>query len=234
MLTQTRLLSARGDPGQTVSAAFTALVYGGSAISPCAPSHCSPHPPVKLQAVRTVPLEAFSNKQECQSKQNQMRVREQFDEAFDLSQHFFGPGGPEPHALLQSADQCSNKTHHPRPPFLFHGFCSHFSFFPQITWQLPPFACGLMNTFSVFSWIYSCVCWGGARVLGGVSDSLPGTSLLVVARVTHWSLQPLAECCRASLAPKLKATTSKANQTPPLVSAGKWQAGTFCPAAIHN
>lgn len=68
--------------------------------------------------------------------------------------------------------------------------------------------------FSLFMNIFMCLL-GGARVLRGVSDSLRGTSLLVVARVAHWSLQPLAECCRASLAPKLKATTSKANQTPP-------------------
>lgn len=98
-----------------------------------------------------------------------MTVREQFDEAFDFSQHFFGPGGPEPHALLQSADQCSNKTHHPKPPFLFHGFCSHFSFFSPDHMTASPFCLWPYDHFfSLFMNIFMCLLGRSACAARGV------------------------------------------------------------------
>lgn len=106
-----------------------------------------------------------------------------------------------------------NKAHDPKPPFLFHSYCTHFFFclllFFQTKWQFLPLACGLLNTVLGFSWIYVCVYQGELCVHSvivcvwwwGVSAFLYERSLLVVAGVAHWSFWPLTERCRARLSP---------------------------------
>lgn len=112
--------------------------------------------------------------------------------------------------------------------------------FSQITWQLlPPCPWPHEHLFG-FPWIYLCVfvCCEGCRAL------CAGRLYRLWQELPAGASSPWQECCRASLAPKLKATTSQANQTPPslpsLVSAKKMTGRDIVPSghsqltAINN
>lgn len=99
-----------------------------------------------------------------------------------------------------------------------HRYCAHtlFYFLDQMT-ASPSCLWPSEHLFGLLMNIFMCLPGRAAQecVRCGVSGFLYRTSLLVVAGVAHWSFGPLTECCRALLAPELKATTSKTNQMLP-------------------
>lgn len=177
----------------------------------------------------------------CKNKQSKHIVRVNFKVSLTFSVHIWFPLNiPNSHVAASCCvmewKDCNNKAHDPRPPFLIHCYCTHIFVWDQMTdspsclWPSKHLFGLLMNICMCLPGSIVCVCWG-------VSGILYGTSSLLIAGVAHWSFWTLTEGGRAHLAPELKTTSSKTNQTllpSPPMSARKWQAGTFCPAAIHN
>lgn len=110
---------------------------------------------------------------------------------------------------------CNNKAHDPKPPFaIVHILSDEMTASPSCLWPSEHLSWASHEYMHVFTG-ESSMCVQSLCVWWGVSAVLHGRSLPAVAGVTHCSFWPLTKCCRARLAPELKVTASKTNQTLP-------------------
>lgn len=151
-----------------------------------------------------------------------------------------------PHGILNSHvaasccvvewKDCNNTAHDPKPPFLFHHYCAFFFFRSNDSFSLLPVA------FWTPFWVSHEYMYVFTRE-SCMSVCAEGCQPFCMGRLYWlWQESPYGASgpWQSAAGPVLPRAESyrqqnKSNATPsPPVSAGKWQAGTFCPAAIHN